>query len=94
MQKLSIKRHAKLRRWLNIIIAKRYNVGNRIDNNSNNPHVCGGCGCVMVDEEVSWMLAPAEDDLEEGEVRIEDESEEESTEWKHATGTSPQTRDR
>ena len=39
----------------------------------------------MVDPDDDLTLAPVEDRLEEGEVNVEDESEEEAPELKHAT---------
>jgi hypothetical protein len=47
----------------------------------------------MVEEESSRTLAPVEDDLEEGEVHVEEESEEDSAELKHAKDIASPNRD-
>ena len=47
----------------------------------------------MVEEESSRTLAPVEDDLAEGEVCVEEESEEDSAELKHATDVASPSRD-
>ena len=48
----------------------------------------------MVKEESSRTLAPVESALEEGEVRVEEESEEDSAELKHATDVASPSRDK
>ena len=47
----------------------------------------------MVEDESSRTLAPVETDIEEGEVRVEEESEEESDELKHAKDIASPSRD-
>ena len=65
----------------------------RPDNTFHHSQACCGCGCVMVEEGSSRILAPAEDELEEGEVQVEEESEEDPADLKHAKDIASPSRD-
>ena len=65
----------------------------RPDNTHEQPLKCCRCGCVMVEEESSRIIAPVEDGIEEGEVHVEEESEEDSAELKHAKDIASPSRD-